>query len=156
MGGLVGTKYFVLVGGMPGSGKSYLAKLLQQKYGGHLIDDPTTDNRHAIDAELDKIPADCDLIFITDPFFCLQYVQKLAEEKLEGRFPVCAISWIFLDNNAAQCRMNVAKRNDGRRVEGSIRRFSKEFHFPGTKNALLLDCYSDEESFRKMVEGIVL
>lgn len=149
-------KFFVLVSGMPGSGKSYMAKLLREKWGGHLIDDPTTDNRNAIDAELDEIPAGCDLIFITDPFFCLQYVQKLAEEKLCGRFPGCSIAWIFLDNNPEQCRMNVARRNDGRKVEGSIRRFSKEFHFPGTPNSLLLDCYSDEESFKEMVEGITL
>ncbi len=151
----MGIKYFVLIASLPGGGKTYLAKLLQQKYGGHLIDDPTTDNRNAIDAELDKIPADCDLIFITDPFFCLQKVQESAEEKLRGRFE-CAIAWIILDNDPAQCRMNVEARNDGRNVEGSIRRFSREFHFPGTSNALLLDCYSDEESFRKMVEEIIL
>lgn len=141
---------------MPGSGKSYLAKLLQQKWGGHLIDDPTTDNRNTIDFELDHLPFWADLIFIADPYFCLARVQKLAEEKLYKKFPGCAISWIFLENNADQCRMNVAARNDGRRVEGSIRRFTKEFHFPGTSNALLLHCYTDDESFRKMVEGIIL
>jgi hypothetical protein len=147
----VGTKHFILIGSLPGGGKTYLAKLLQKKWGGYLIDDPKD-----IGWELINIPMGCDLIFITDPFFCLRYVQKLAEEKIYGQFPDCAISWIFLENNADQCRINVAERNDGRKVEGSIRRFSREFYFPGTSNSLLLSCYTTDESFRAMVERIEL
>lgn len=143
--------HFILVAGNCGSGKSYLAKLLQKKWGGYLIDDPKD-----IDRELDDIPNEYDLIFITDPFFCLRHIQELAEKKLYERFPDCVISWVFLANNAEQCRINVAARNDGRQVEGSIRRFSREFHFPGTRNSLILDCYTDEVSFREMVERIEL
>lgn len=140
-------KFFVLMSGLPGSGKSYLAKILAEKHNGYLIDDPTD-----IDSELSKIPQNKNLIFITDPFFCLEEIQKLAEEKLYGWFPWCGITWIALDNNPQQCRMNVAARNDGRPVEGSIRRFSKEFHFP--EGGTPFPCYADEESFRAAADKL--
>lgn len=140
------TKYFTLIAGLPGSGKTYLAKSLQEKYGGFLVDDPKNMDR------INEIPEDADLIYITDPYFCLSNVRRTTEKRLYEMFPGCAIAWIFLENNPAQCRENVKVRNDGREVEGSIRRFSKEFSSPA--NSPLLPCYRDEESFREMVERI--
>lgn len=147
--------FFLLLGGAPGSGKSYVAKLLKDKWGGYIIDDPSAPSKCTnIDKELDKIPDGIDLVFITDPFFCLQKVQKLAEEKLWGRFPGCKIAWVILDNNPTQCKINVERRDDGRKVDGSIRRFSREYHVP--PGAYILPCYVSEGQFLKEVEKIVL
>lgn len=146
--------YFVLIAGNCGSGKSYVAKLLNKKWGGYIIDDPSVPSKNTnIDKELDKIPDGIDLVFITDPFFCLQKVQESAEEKLRGRFE-CAIAWIILDNDPVQCRINVEARNDGRNVEGSIRRFNREFHVP--PGAHTLPCYVSEAQFLEAVGRVTL
>lgn len=144
----MGTKHFILIAGNCGSGKTYLAKLLQKKYGGIIIDDPKSLSC------LDEIPDDIDLIYITDPYFCLTSVRELAEEKIWGLFPGDGIAWLYFENDVVQCRKNVTSRDDGRYVKPSVSRFAAQCSFPA--NAPLLPCYKDEQSFLAMVEGIIL
>ena len=139
-------KFFLYVGA-PGAGKTYLAKLIQARLGGLLIDDPRT-----ID-EILRIPPDTKVVHITDPNFCLERVRKKVTISLEREFPGCRLIWLFFENNIEQCRANVIERDDGRKVEGSLRRFGKEYTWPTGQE--LLPCYNDEVDYNQLADYIV-
>lgn len=109
----------ILIIGLPGSGKTYLANKLQS--GGTVIDDITDQN---------QLPERCERLIITDVNFCDEKLLKKACVILQSKYPGAVIDRMYFENDAKKCRRNVEYRNDGRNVEGTIRRFEKIYKIP--------------------------
>ena len=105
---------------MPGSGKTHLAYSIPNAF---VIDDI-----QSIESIREAISNNHHHIAITDPNLCESVTRKAAETIL-SEFSE-EIDWIFFENNPEQCRKNVELRNDGRLVEGSIKRFSRTYTIP--------------------------
>ena len=106
-----------LIIGLPGSGKTYLANNLS----GIIIDDITS---------IDQLPNDANELIITDVNFCDVKILERAEEMLRERYGNIDIKRIYFENDAEAVRKNVEYRNDGRNVEGTIRRFEPIYQPP--------------------------
>jgi len=112
----------ILIVGLPGSGKTYLANTLSNS--NKIFDDITS---------LNDLPT-TDSFVIVDVNFCDEYILKNALEILNKKFPDHKIDIIYFENDPAKCRKNVEYRqkykNDTRNVEGTIRRFEKIYNPP--------------------------
>ena len=76
------------------------------------------------------LPDDDDNFVIVDVNFCDSKILKLAITTLNDLFPNHTITIIYFENDAKKCRHNVAVRNDGRNVEGTIKRFEHIYSPP--------------------------
>jgi len=121
-------KNIVLWIGLPGSGKTYCAN----KFCDVVVDDIT---------DLDQLPRDEELglfdiglydLGITDVNFCDEFILGFAYKKLKLMYPKRAIYLHYFENDPEQCRANVVYRNDGRNVEGTIKRFSEIYNPPAS------------------------
>lgn len=98
--------------GMPGSGKTYLAKELLHRHGGLLIDDLS---QH-VDEKYFAIFCNtrASRIFITDPWAAMRPPEKITE-KLRGWFgDDIEVVFIAFENDVDACLANCVLRNDGR------------------------------------------
>ena len=122
----------ICIGGLPGSGKTYLGKELALKYGYVLFDDinaETINNlKHAIKNNKSVV--------ITDPYFCLKRDRLYAEKTFKMINPLCEIEWILFENNPQSCKANVKYRNDGRKVDMHIDSLTKKYSFDGVTNII--------------------
>jgi predicted kinase len=110
--------------GLPGSGKSHLARHLESQ-GWFLVDDPSPQGGlTAVDAAV----ASGRNVVITDPHFCLPGVRAVADTYL--RRSGAEVIWEYFENDPEACRRNVAHRNDGRAVESTIRLYSGLYQIP--------------------------
>ena len=112
----------ILIAGLPGSGKTYLANYFASKTEGTVVVDDITD--------LNQLPESANQLVITDVNFCDPKVREKAEKKLRAKYLWCSIEWYFFENAASKCRKNVLHRNDGRNVESTISRFEKTYEVP--------------------------
>lgn len=98
--------------GLPGSGKSFLGKLISEETGAVLIDDPVS---------LDPIKALAlegkDLV-IVDPHLCNASVRVKAIDTLK-QYGYTDIDVQFFENDAEKCLRNIEYRNDGRIISRS-------------------------------------
>lgn len=105
----------ILIVGLPGSGKTYLANQLSNS--NRVFDDITT---------LDDLP-DNDNFVITDVNFCDSKILNIAVNKLNILYPEHEVEIIYFQNDVESCRKNIKYRcekyNDCRNVEGTIKRF---------------------------------
>lgn len=108
-----------LIIGLPGSGKTYLAYTICDV----VIDDITS---------LAQLPADVDEFVITDVNFCDASMINRAENILYRWHADVEIERIYFENDSTKARKNVEYRNDGRKVEGTIRRFERIYNPPAT------------------------
>jgi shikimate kinase len=118
-------KNIYLLVGLPSSSKTSIANQLKNKFGGTLIDDPKSFNdqiKPILDQNQD------DIFYICDPHLCEKSILEKAINRLQSELDNCQIKLIFFENNPDQCRKNVAARNDGRRVNGTINRLSKIYN----------------------------
>ena len=120
----------ICIGGLPGSGKTYLGKELAKKYGYMLFDDMDKESfyilREAL--KLDKS------VIIIDTYFCLAKDRKDAMLTLKSISPFCNIEWILFENDPDACMYNVIKRDDGREVAQHIKNLSKDYDNTGVNN----------------------
>ncbi len=114
----------IFITGLPGSGKTTLAK----KLGGDLYDDPTDEQIIGLsDRRLGP------LTVISDPRLIRADARENAVKRIA--LPESKIIWIFFENDPDPCIRNVRKRKDGQPVEPkAIEGMSKKYQIPeGTK-----------------------
>jgi hypothetical protein len=107
--------------GLPGSGKTYWAKKMCD-----VVIDDITDISQLPSSEI-LGPKD---LGITDVNFCNDATLTRAIEILKGMYPSHSIGVSYFENDLDKCVANVIYRDDGRAVDGTLRRFSKIYHPP--------------------------
>jgi len=110
----------ILIVGLPGSGKTYLANQLNKNKEYIVVDDITS---------ISQLPQKGNII-ICDVNFCDDRILKIAIDKLFSMYPKHNIRCIYFENNSKVASQNVKNRNDGRNVKGTIRRFEKIYNPP--------------------------
>ena len=107
--------------GLPGSGKTHLAN----KICDIVVDDIT---------DLSQLPTYEDfgyyVLGVTDVNFCDELILEKAINTLKSKYENHSIGIVYFENDPDKCRKNVEYRNDGRNVEGTIRRFKNIYHPP--------------------------
>jgi len=112
-----------LITGLPGSGKTFLATKMAIENDAIVIDDIRETG------ELPKTNCDCNIV-ITDINLCDSRILDMCIDQLTIRYPMHVLNVIYFENDPDACRANVVRRNDGRDVEGSIRRFTAVYNPP--------------------------
>jgi hypothetical protein len=123
---------FVMLVGLPGSGKSYFGN----KSGAPFFDDITQNG--GIDAVLNNITNENDCVFLSDYGFIFEETRKNAVTILRNKFPDCYIQWIVWENNPEKCWRNIQHRNDTRKIthEG-LMGMSAQYTFKKVSNKTL-------------------
>ena len=119
----------VLVAGLPGSGKTHYALECLKDKEGLLIDDIKDIFILKDVLEHNRV------VYITDPHFCLGGVREKAERLINSLAKV-QVEWVFFENNPDKCKRNVEYRDDGRKVDATLRHLSK--HYKPPENALTI------------------
>ena len=115
----------ILIAGMPGSGKSYLAgNLAHGRQGWHVADDPMSVS------ELVDVPQGTQVLVACHPDFCLPNARAHVQAVLANAFGAIDVEWMFLANEPDACMANIRARNDGRRVDGYVRYLSNIYVVP--------------------------
>jgi hypothetical protein len=107
-----------LIIGLPGSGKTHYANTVLRHL--PLVDDISY---------IKQLPLTGDFV-LTDVNFCDHKVLEMAESLLKKKYPDASIHRIYFENDPDKARANVDRRNDGRRVNGTINRFAPIYRPP--------------------------
>ena len=115
----------VFVVGLPGSGKTtFLNTVIADD--AFIIDDIESVNQTPEDS-------DCiNIIFISDVHFCNSLILEYAIETLRFKYDPFEYDIIYFENDPEKCLKNVKHRNDGRKVEYTIRELSRIYSPPKT------------------------
>ena len=118
----------ILLVGLPGSGKTELAKSLKERLGNvsrsvRIIDDPDENT----DLSLIK---DSEIAIISDVNLCDSSIYKQAIDRLAREFDkhLHEVQALFFENDEEQCKKNILYRQskgDRRNVSATLKRFSK-------------------------------
>lgn len=122
----------ICIGGLPGSGKTYLGKELALKYGYILFDDINSETFCKLKLAIKNSQS----VVITDPYFCVIRDRLYAEKTFKLINPACEIEWILFENDPQLCKINVKFRNDGRKVDMHINSLTKKYNFDGVTNII--------------------
>ena len=126
------TKKFIILISLPGSGKSFYGNNLRKQYGALCC---FMDDIFHMD-EIKAVAPHFNTLIFCDPNLCDEINRRRCVDWLKRHYPSADIQLIFFENNAEQCRKNVSLRNDGRKVEGTIRRFEKTYKVPNSYQAV--------------------
>lgn len=111
-------KVFLLIG-LPGSGKTHYGTVLSKEFSMEFLDD--LKDRKLFESRL----AEGKSFVVADPLLCRSAARRLAIEMVGGAgFDPVLVYW---ENNPEKCLRNVAYRNDGRKVEQTIKDLSKHY-----------------------------
>ena len=113
-----------LITGLPGSGKTHLAKEIVEHTGAVLFDDITVDD---IPALKEVVAAERDAV-VTDPHLCNPGTLRTARGLLVDMG--AEVEVICFTNEPEACYANVQRRDDGRKVNGMIRDMSTIYEVP--------------------------
>jgi hypothetical protein len=83
-------------------------------------------------------------LVITEVMGYITDTQPAMLKKLQEFFPGIAQKWIFFENDLPTCKDNVARRNDGRKIDGTLKIVSKNYH--GVHPVILEQCEVAYES----------
>lgn len=115
--------------GLPGSGKTFLARKLLKESGGSVLDDKFTAK------DFKWVWPLVNHLYITDPMLCQKSVRSslihlIADTVEKGQWP--DIEWIWFDNDVEKAIENINRRRDGRIItEDAMRNyFSKIYEIP--------------------------
>ncbi len=115
---------FVLIVGLPGSGKTFLGKdLVEGSQQARFFDDPSSyDFLREISSE--------ELVVVADPFFCESQERVSIEQAIKDKFPGAMIEWIFFANDPDQCYQNLLAR-EYNLVTGLLACLTERYDPPG-------------------------
>lgn len=117
--------------GLPGSGKSFMAKQDREKLGGLLFDDGieqlSLNHNKLKEAIINKSN-----VFIADPNLCFEDARLYVIGKIRAIDGNVEIKEIWFENNSAKAIDNIAYRNDNRVVSAASIRdyFSRNYKIP--------------------------
>lgn len=116
-------RHIHLVIGLPGSGKSYY--IAHSRLAAIPCFDDLTDT-----LLLPSANSTVREFAIVDVNFCDAEILAKAENVFLNVYGSVTFHYHYFENDPAKCRVNVARRADGRNVEGTIRRFSPIYNPP--------------------------
>lgn len=120
-------KFFVLIG-LPGSGKTHLAKQMN----GNFVDDFKSFD------ELVDLKKDINIV--ASPFLCLKTSRDSLVHFLNKKYQNPEIYYCYFENKPDKCIKNIQIRNDGRAIsESFIKYLSKNYEIP--KGVKTIDVY---------------
>jgi hypothetical protein len=120
----------IIMAGAPGSGKSHLGlKMAEADPSVFFFDDASMPKRD-LTLLIKKLKEDTGTLIIADTFLCEPDQRESALDFIHYYNEDAEIEWIYFENNPEKCRRNVELRDDGRDVEGSIKRFSASYVIP--------------------------
>jgi predicted kinase len=99
---------FVLVAGLPGSGKTFYAKARSSAEGLLLIDDPRPETG-GFGAAVEGLQGHKGAV-ITDPWFCSPVTRAAAEKVIRTAFPEAVFEWVFFEPDVEACAKNLWRR----------------------------------------------
>ncbi len=109
---------FLLIVGLPGSGKTYYSRQLE----GTIFDDIN---------DLSLLTKDLQgKITIIDPHFCCADILAKAKDILTKKFPDCKIDTVYFENDLEACWKNIQRRNDNRKISYSFVKSLSSDYFP--------------------------
>lgn len=129
----------ILIGGLPGSGKTTLAKKLLEENPDLILFDDLSLYSDPFSA-LTGLTGD---FIITDPYLCREDDRNTLEQHLYSEYPDIIFSYIMFKNEPNICLENVAFRQDGRKVKTFIEILSRRYTVP--EDAQILDVVSTLE-----------
>lgn len=123
----------IFIVGLPGSGKTELAKRINQDNDGQytIIDDPKnfdTDIKPYLDRSL----------IITDPTLCFEKNRNNAIKFIKNVNPNIKLDWMFFENDPTSCLSNINRRGDKneKKVESFIKNLSQYYTIPNDANII--------------------
>lgn len=119
---------FLLIVGLPGSGKTYYSRQLE----GTIFDDFK---------DLSLLTKDLQgKIVIIDPHFCGEDWLLTAKHLLRKRYPDCKIDVTYFENDLEACWANVQRRNDNRKISYSFVKSLSSDYFPPKNSRSVYKC----------------
>lgn len=168
-------KEITLLIGLPGSGKSYwLKQLIANKENNHyaVFDDISQTDQTLKNLEKNLLSDSISEIYIADVNFLQENVIELAIEKIKKFIDaneinnninkkltstILIVKKIIFIGDEETCKKNVSFRNDGRNVDGTIKRFKNSVEkirdkYENTENTILVKVldYSQNKKLPKM------
>ena len=127
----------VLIVGLPGSGKTWLARNEYVAQGFTLVDDPKT-----VSDVLQLLEDDVDVV-LTDPNLVFENVREGAEKFFRSRF--YQVEFVFFENAPAKAQRNLETREkEERRGQVTVSYFSRNYSIP--PDAKTVPVYEPQEN----------